>query len=191
MHKALDQNGPDLKKEFLRLFGHIQKIRKELAALGPSTGTEEDDDHFSSMSDQLDAIVQATEEATNTIMESMEVMEGAFGEIRQVVTDETVIAALDRAEERIGMVFEACSFQDITGQRINKVVKSLKFIEERVKSLVGMWRPEELKEAAGSLKKELTDEQKLLNGPQLKGKGVNQEEVDKLFSQDDIDKLFG
>jgi chemotaxis protein CheZ len=190
MNKLNEPGAEDLKKEFLRLFGHIQKIRKELAALGPQTGTEEDD-HFSSMSDQLDAIVQATEEATNTIMESMEVMEGAYADIRKVVTDEAAIAALDKAEERIGMVYEACSFQDITGQRINKVVKSLKFIEERVKALVGMWRPEELKEVAGSLKKELTEEQKLLNGPQLKGKGVNQDEVDKLFSQDDIDKLFG
>lgn len=183
----INSEGAILKAEFLRLFGHIQRIRKELAAIGPSTG----EDHFTSMSDQLDAIVQATEEATNTIMESMEGVEAILSEVKGAIADPALKARIGECEDRVGAVYEACSFQDITGQRINKVVKSLKFIEERVMALIGMWRPDELKEAAGNLKKELTEEQKLLNGPQLKGKGVSQNEVDKLFSQDDIDKLFG
>ncbi|MBF0269391.1 MAG: protein phosphatase CheZ [Alphaproteobacteria bacterium] len=177
-----------LKREFVRLFGHIQKIRLELAALGPASAGE---DHFGGMADQLDAIVQATEEATNSIMGAMEVMETNLTTLKEQAAGEEAQRLIAGTEDEIGKVYEACSFQDITGQRITKVVKSMKFIEERISSMLGMWRPDELKEVAGAVKKELTEEQKLLNGPQLKGQGVNQADVDKLFSQDDIDKLFG
>lgn len=177
-----------LKREFVRLFGHIQKIRQELAALGPASAGE---DHFGGMADQLDAIVEATEEATNAIMGAMEAMETNLSSLKGIVTSEEGQRLVAGTEDEIGKVYEACSFQDITGQRITKVVKSMKFIEERISSMLGMWRPEELKEVAGAVKKELTEEQKLLHGPQLKGQGVSQTEVDKMFSQDDIDKLFG
>ncbi|MBF0355715.1 MAG: protein phosphatase CheZ [Alphaproteobacteria bacterium] len=183
-----ESEGEVLKREFVRLFGHIQRIRQELAALGPASSEE---DHFGGMADQLDAIVEATEEATNSIMGAMEAMETNLTELKALVPGEDALRLVAGAEEQIGQVYEACSFQDITGQRITKVVKSMKFIEERITSMIGMWRPDELKQVAGAVKKELTDEQKLLNGPQLKGKGVKQDEVDKLFSQDDIDKLFG
>ncbi|MBI5121686.1 MAG: protein phosphatase CheZ [Rhodospirillales bacterium] len=177
-----------LKREFVRLFGHIQKIRQELAALGPASA---DEDHFGGMADQLDAIVEATEEATNTIMGAMESMENNLSSLKGMVAGEEAHRLVAGTEDEIGKVYEACSFQDITGQRITKVVKSMKFIEERITSMLGMWRADELKQVAGDVKKELTEEQKLLNGPQLKGQGIKQDDVDKLFSQDDIDKLFG
>jgi chemotaxis protein CheZ len=177
-----------LKREFVRLFGHIQKIRQELAALGPSSASE---DHFGGMADQLDAIVEATEEATNTIMGAMEVMENNLSTLKGMVQGEEALRLVAGTEDEIGKVYEACSFQDITGQRITKVVKSMKFIEERIFSMLGMWRPDELKQVAGDVKKELTEEQQLLNGPQRKADALQQNDVDKLFSQDDIDKLFG
>lgn len=177
-----------LKREFVRLFGHIQKIRLELAALGPASAGE---DHFGGMADQLDAIVESTEEATNAIMGAMETMENNLGALKGLVEGEEATRLVAGTEDEIGKVYEACSFQDITGQRITKVVKSMKFIEERISSMLGMWRPDELKQVAGEVKRELTEEQKLLSGPQRKGQALQQTDVDKLFSQDDIDKLFG
>ena len=35
-------------------------------------------------------------------------------------------------DEKMMVIFEACSFQDITGQRIAKVVETLEHIEQRV-----------------------------------------------------------
>jgi chemotaxis protein CheZ len=58
-----------LRHELVGLFQYIQRVRKEIAAIGRPA----DKDHkFESMGEQLDAIVGATEEATNTIMEAME-----------------------------------------------------------------------------------------------------------------------
>ena len=176
-----------LKRELVGLFGHMQKIRKELAALNPPGSP----DHFGGMSEQLDAIVAATEGATNTIMESMEAIDTLMGEARALAADNPPLNAIfDQVTDKVNMVFEACSFQDITGQRISKVVGTLKFVEERVNTIVLTWGRDELTKVAVEIKEEDPDK-KLLNGPQLAGQGVTQADVDRMLGQDAIDKLFG
>ncbi len=176
-----------LKRELVGLFGHLQKIRKELAALSPPGST----DHFGGMSEQLDAIVGATETATNSIMESMESIDGLMGEARAAAADNPALAEIfDKVTDKVNVVFEACSFQDITGQRISKVVNSLKFVEERVNTIILTWGKDELTKVVVEIKEEDPDK-KLLHGPQLPGQGVTQADVDRMLGQDAIDKLFG
>ena len=176
-----------LKRELVGLFGHMQKIRKELAALNPPGSP----DHFGGMSEQLDAIVEATESATNTIMESMESIDGLMGEARALAAENPELGEIfDKVTDKVNMVFEACSFQDITGQRISKVVNSLKFVEERINTIILTWGRDELTKVVIEIKEEDPDK-KLLHGPQLKGQGVTQADVDKMLGQDAIDKLFG
>ncbi|MDA8229745.1 MAG: protein phosphatase CheZ [Magnetospirillum sp.] len=178
---------PDsLKKELVGLFGHLQRIRKELAALSHAG----ESDHFRSMSDELDEIVAATERATNTIMESVEGIDGLVGQARGLTDDPALAAVCDAVVERVNAVFEACSFQDITGQRVTKVVNSLKFVEERVNAIVLTWGREELDRVVVEIKEE-KGEKRLLNGPALPGQGIDQAQVDQLLAQTEIDKLFG
>lgn len=176
-----------LKKELVGLFGHLQKIRKELAALNPP-GAE---DHFGSMSEQLDAIVRATESATNTIMESVEGVDNLMNDARAATEDPAMRGLFDQVTDKVNMVFEACSFQDITGQRVTKVVNSLKFVEERINSIIFTWGKDELTQVVVEIKEEKDPDKKLLHGPQLPGQGVSQAEVDKMLAQTEIDKLFG
>jgi chemotaxis protein CheZ len=187
----LDPSAQDsliLKKELVGLFGHLQKIRKELAALNPPGAP----DHFGSMSEQLDAIVHATEGATNTIMESVEGIDNLMGEARAYCQGGKLGDIFDQVTERVNTVFEACSFQDITGQRITKVVNSMKFVEERINAIIFTWGREELAKVVVEIKEKQDDpDQNLLHGPQLPGQGVSQDEVDRMLAQTDIDKLFG
>jgi chemotaxis protein CheZ len=177
-----------LKKELVGLFGHMNKMRRELAVLqGDDAGS------FASVADTLDAIVENTEIASNSILESMEAIEELVEALRGG-GDPAVTAVCDRVSDRINQVFEACSFQDLTGQRITRVVNSLKFIEERVNAMVRMWGKEELAKVVEEVKKEshpAEPHDPELHGPQRVGVAPTQDEVDKLFSQDDIDKLFG
>ncbi|MBB4265997.1 hypothetical protein GGD89_001623 [Roseospira visakhapatnamensis] len=193
-----------LKKELRGLFDHIQRIRQEIAAIRKPGSAE---DRFVSMSDQLDAIVDNTESATNTIMENAESVDEIFLAVRSEIQDATVSARLDQIPDLISGIFEACSFQDITGQRITKVVKTLQYIERRVNALITIWGEEGLTTAeppTDTVPPPDTDH-KLLEGPQLKGHGVTQTEVDALLggtttstlspaggtaSQTDIDALF-
>jgi chemotaxis regulatin CheY-phosphate phosphatase CheZ len=170
-----------LKHELIGLFEHIQRIRKEIAAIR-RPGAADDEDHFAQMSDELDAIVAATEGATNTIMENVEEMEDLINEVRPHVGDAEALALLDRFPDKTGAIFEACAFQDITGQRITKVVTSLQFIEARVNALISMWGPEALTKVAPNAARKDDDEyKKYLHGPQLEGQGVSQADVDALF----------
>jgi chemotaxis protein CheZ len=176
-----------LKKEMVGLFGHLQKIRKELAALNPPGAP----DHFGSMSEQLDAIVHATEGATNSIMESVEGIDNLMGEARTYCQGGKLGEIFDQVTDKVNTVFEACSFQDITGQRVTKVVNSLKFVEERINSIIFTWGRDELNQVVVEIKEDQDPDKKLLHGPQLPGQGVSQAEVDKMLAQTEIDKLFG
>lgn len=169
-----------LKRELRGLFEHIKRMRLEIASIRRPGATDEAD-HFSKMSDELDAIVHATETATDSIMSGVEELDDLLSSLRKRVSEDSeALGMLDRVPELTGNIFEACSFQDITGQRISKVVRSLQYIEERVNTLINMWGPDSLADA-GVEDKPVDFEQSLLNGPQLKGKGVSQDDVDAML----------
>ena len=86
-------------------------------------------------------------------------------------------------DEKMMIIFEACSFQDITGQRIAKVVETLQHIEQRVARFADVMRAKDLDgfiNDAGTPRAE-RKEKFLLNGPQLAGEGVDQSMVDEMF----------
>jgi chemotaxis protein CheZ len=168
-----------LKQEFDALWRYIQRVRQEIAAIDRPADEEF---HFDSTGDQLDAIVTATEEATNAIMEAMESNEDAIGKLREKITDPDQVALLDKIAANGNEVFNACSFQDITGQRVNKVVKSITYVEERVNALVNLWGKDQLADVDVQADQEKTPEEKMLSGPQSEGKGLSQDDIDNLFA---------
>lgn len=168
-----------LKRELVGLFEHIQKARKEIAAIRRPGQPEKD--HFSKMSDELDAIVSATAGATDRILETVEEMEDLIEKVRPMVADPEGRALLDTFSEKSGQIFEACAFQDITGQRITKVVTSLKYVEERVNALISIWGRSQIASEITEEPQPVDEYKKYLNGPQLSGEGVSQSEVDALF----------
>jgi len=167
-----------LKKELYGLFKYLQRVREEIAAINRPADEEL---HFDNMSDQLDAIVKATEEATDTIMECMEKNDDIVDELRKSITDEGQLALLYKITNNGADVFEAFSFQDITGQRITKVVKSVTYVEDRVNALISVWGKEEIDKFEVKADVGKTEDEKLLNGPALAGEGISQDEIDKLF----------
>ena len=167
-----------LKKEFFGLFKYIKRVREEIAAINRPV---DESMHFDNMSDQLDAIVKATEVATNTIMECMEKNDDVVTKLRENITDADQLALLDQISANGADVFEACSFQDITGQRITKVVKSLTYVEDRVNALIEVWGKDEIEKTQVKPDKDKTEDEKLMHGPALEGEGISQDEIDKLF----------
>ena len=168
-----------LRGELSALFKYMQRVRKEIATIHHPV----DEEHqITKMSDQLDAIVGATEEATNTIMEMSEATQDAVQKIRESSSDEEKEMALNQIDDNCMAVFQACSFQDITGQRVAKVLKSIRFVEDRINTLVSVWGVEEIEqEEVEGLEK--SEDETLLNGPQL-------DTSKERFNQDDIDALF-
>jgi chemotaxis regulatin CheY-phosphate phosphatase CheZ len=174
-----------LKRELQGLFNHIQKIRSEIASIHIP------DDPFSNMSDQLEAIVKATESATHDIMQNVEEIEGFSLKLREVSPENTDLC--ENIEFNVANAIVACSFQDLTGQRVTKVVKLLKHIEHQINVLISMWGEDAIEKEKKSENIEPDEYKKYLNGPQLEGLGLEQTEIDKLISgqasKEEVEKI--
>jgi chemotaxis protein CheZ len=86
-------------------------------------------------------------------------------------------------DEKMLVIFEACSFQNITGQRIAKVVETLQHIEERVSRFAEVMQAKDIEGFLSESERERAErkEKLLLHGPQLAGQGVDQAKVDEMF----------
>jgi chemotaxis protein CheZ len=78
-------------------------------------------------------------------------------------------------------IYEACSFQDITGQRITKIVATLKTIERKVAHIINTFGPDITHASLHSAEAAITDTD-LLNGPQLPENAMDQSDIDKLMA---------
>lgn len=167
-----DVSASDLRlyRELSSLAEYIHSARSEIAALRPD---EIRSDFIPTATDELDAIVGATEAATNCILDAAERLEGITPLVDQEIAE--------RMTEVTTAIYESCNFQDLTGQRITKVVKVLKVIEERISTLVKVFG-EEIGEPYEHKEKEVLTDEDLLNGPQLPENATGQDEIDRLLA---------
>ncbi len=95
-------------------------------------------------------------------------------------------------QDVVTRIYEACSFQDLTGQRITKVVTTLKTIEKKVAHIIDVFQPDpngERGEAVAVARKEPPPPEdaaaSLLNGPQLPANAMDQSDIDALLASFD------
>jgi chemotaxis protein CheZ len=150
--------------------GHTIAIAKsEIAALRVDDITDHD---IPFATDELDAIVEHTAHATHAILASCEMLD----EVAESISGD----AASKLQDAVTRIYEACSFQDITGQRITKVVTTLKVIEAKVAHIISTFGP-----ATGSLQRavgHVASDADLLNGPQLPAHAMDQSDIDKLLA---------
>ena len=183
--KALEQLRRDqheaqrIKAEMDLIYEAINRTKREIATLHVSGCNGQE---LSRVTNELDAVVFGTEQATENILTAAEhIDEGAKTLAAKLKGDDQGLAA-DILEQTV-QIFEACNFQDLTGQRITKVVGTLRFVEERIIKMMDIWGGvESFKEIEVELEHRMGD-QSLLNGPAL---GADE----GIASQDDIDALF-
>lgn len=170
----------NLRHELQELSDAIHATKKEIARLHP---VNPDQDKLAAMTDELDAVVMATEGATETILTASEVIEGRAESLRMHAEAEEDHASIDEISEQIMKIFEACNFQDLTGQRITRVVNTLRFIEERVDNMIAvLGGEEEIKDVVEEVAEEVdTTDGRLLHGPTDGEKKISQDEIDSLF----------
>jgi chemotaxis protein CheZ len=176
----------DLSDVNLKLYAELEELaqyilsaKQEIASLLPDDITQE---HLPTATDELDAIVGATEEATNGILHAVEIIEGLTAEMTPEIAEQITDA--------VTQVYESCNFQDITGQRITKVVRALKHIENKVDALVAAFGDEIQKYRAQHPREPVVEEAKssdaaLLNGPQMPDDAAKQAEIDALLASFD------
>jgi chemotaxis regulatin CheY-phosphate phosphatase CheZ len=166
-----------LRRELQEMSAYIQRTRGEISAMrlrDEKDGTG--NSRINGATEELDAIVSSTERATSDILAAAErifalasdlppELEHVGGEISSHATD----------------IMTHCSFQDLTGQRITKVVNTLRYLEQRVTAMVDIWGVNDDTKAAAGPTDDRPDAH-LLNGPARPGEGRTQDEIDQLLS---------
>ncbi|MCH7832730.1 MAG: hypothetical protein IIC55_07650 [Proteobacteria bacterium] len=164
------RNGPTLR-------GRMARIRNELSGLRVANGNG---DLFRSTIEQLEALAGEIAEAADKVMTAGEAIQKSADTIAARTKDRTTKTHVNRIVKNTGDLFEACSFQDITGQRIGKITRTVGAIEDGfhcVATLAGGKGGK--KRAAKSIDR--IDGGIVLEGPQIDGPAVSQADIDKFF----------
>ena len=135
-HRFLDRRVSELSAEIhaavqlvdfseTNLSGQLARIHEQIATVvaAPAAATR-------NSGLELEAVVQATESAANRIMEAAE----AIGDwLRHGRRDPD---ALEEVAQRVNAIFEACTFQDVTGQRIRRAIEHLQQVETMLEGIM-------------------------------------------------------
>ncbi|MBO6755907.1 MAG: protein phosphatase CheZ [Roseibium sp.] len=170
---------PDLDKirlDIAEMHDAIERTKLEIANI---KAEDQASNRFVDASHELDAIVTQTEGATQVILEAAEKIQEQAWTLREAGADDATCNDID---EKATEIFMACSFQDLTGQRTNKVVQVLRYLESRINLMINIWGIDDLEadDTAGPV--DSRPDAHLLNGPQHEGAGVSQSNVDELMS---------
>ncbi|WP_019646003.1 protein phosphatase CheZ [Novispirillum itersonii] len=161
------------------LVDRIELTRDHVSALTPAAG---ETDQILVATSELGSVVEATEQATQVILESAEAIQ-ALIDLSSNTGDLDPLLYQQLADQVI-QIMTACSFQDLTGQRISASVNTLLHVEAELKRLVELWEIEEGTARADIIRNRPDDtreDKHLLHGPQAEGSGMSQGDIDSML----------
>jgi chemotaxis protein CheZ len=168
------------KAELELIYAAVKRTRDEIETIGTDAISPVD---MARAGRELAAIVSSTEQATQQVLQAAEDIDQAANTLSAALKSEHEQGLAGDIRDRVVQIFEACNFQDLTGQRVGRVVEILAMIEGQVGRLMEIWRRvEQFKPVV--LDDPAHDDGRFLNGPKLPGDAGHS-------SQEDIDALFG
>jgi chemotaxis protein CheZ len=181
-YRAQIEQCEKLKTELDLIYDAINRTKQEIAVLH---GKSFNGDEMAKVTDELGAVVGGTEQATQQILAATEAIDQSAGALSKATSPEQTRLLSEEIQERVISIFEACNFQDLTGQRIAKVMGTMKFIEHHINVMMDIWGGvDAIRAHAPPIVDDRVGDARLLNGPKLDGDEGH-------ASQDDIDALFG
>lgn len=130
---------------------------------------------------ELAAAVDGMEKATVGILKSVEVVDESAKALTATLKDDYKRGLAQDIQDHVVKIYEACNFQDLAGQRIGNVIRTLNSLEEQITAVIAR-SPGGGGKATAAVKAKPASG--LLNGPKIDGDGGH-------ASQHDVDKMFG
>lgn len=172
---APDNEVDKIASELRDLLDFIGAAKAELVGMQPKSLSHRD---IPDAGEQLDAIVEATEDAASTIMDAADSMMEIAAEVEAPQAEKLEAVSTE--------LFQASSFQDLTGQRITKVTRTLGHLEERLSALAEAIGDDFVAPANDEIETDdegvAVNDTDLLHGPQLEGEGNSQDEIDAILA---------
>lgn len=154
------------KHELAAVRDAIARSERELAALRSGFPTPR-------LQQELDAAISGMDDATQKILHATETIDESARALQASLQNDYNRGLAQEVLEQAVRIYEACNFQDLAGQRINKAIASLKHVEQQIDRLCEIW---------GKIEHTPTPA-KLINGPKLEADTGH-------AAQSDIDRMF-
>lgn len=168
----------DIVTELRELLDYIGAARSELVGINAKSLSSRD---IPKAGDHLAEIVRATEDAASTIMNAAD----TISQVAEHIPEDQA----EKLQDVSVSLFEASSFQDLTGQRITRVTKTLNHLESRLSALAEAIGDEYVEPDEDDIERDeqgiAVHQEDLLHGPQLEGEGNSQDEIDAILASFD------
>jgi chemotaxis regulatin CheY-phosphate phosphatase CheZ len=132
--------GERVAQDVERLRSHLREmattITRTKAEIATIHAVEQEHSHLFAASEALDGITRTTEQATSDILAAAEHIQESAWTLREDGADPQICDDLDR---RATEIYTACSFQDLTAQRIAKIIQTLRYLEGRINTMIAIW----------------------------------------------------
>src|ERR1700747_662018 len=135
-YRAQIEQCEKLKVELDLIHEAIARTKGEIAVLHAKSF---DGQEMAKVNGEVGAVVGGTEQATQQILEAAESIDQAASALSKVNSPEQQKLLSEEIQERVISIFEACNFQDLTGQRITKVMATMRFIEKPIYEMLELW----------------------------------------------------
>jgi len=88
--------------------------------------------HLNRIAHELDAVVNGTALATQKVLAAAEEIDQLANNLSAALKGKIEQGPAQDIRDLVIRIFEACNFQDLIGQRVTKVMATLKFIEDHI-----------------------------------------------------------
>jgi chemotaxis protein CheZ len=146
--------------------GEVERLAAELRLIRSALNGNEQGSP-TRIASELQAVMQGSEQATQKILAAAEDIDQSANNLSAALKGDIERGLAQDMRDRVIQIFEACNFQDLTSQRVAKVLVALDGLEREIASV--------LDEAGGSTPP--------MHGPPLPSD-------DGHLSQNDVDSLF-
>jgi len=171
--------GNDVARELALVHEVVARNRAELAVLlGESKSRR-----MARAAGELGAAIDGMEKATHKILQAAELIDDSAKSLGSALKSEFERGLAQDIQDHTVLIYEACNFQDLAGQRIAKVIDLMNVIEEQLAGMLARCgKPTCADEAA--TRPAPAENGGLLNGPRLDGDSghASQRDIDAIFN---------
>jgi chemotaxis protein CheZ len=166
------------KRELDLIYAAVKRTKQEIDTISAGSAAQ---DETGRAGRELQAIVKGTEQATQSVLQATEEIDQVATTLSAVLKGGHDQGLVHDIHERVVQIYEACNFQDLTGQRVAKVAATLKYVEDHVIRLMEIWQG--IEQFKPVVVETIDDDRKFLHGPKLGDDAGH-------CSQDDVDTMF-
>lgn len=120
------------REELARLKAELRAVRSAIGGTGPMSAASGPQPPAPRIIGELDAVIAGSEQAAQKILAAAEDIDQAANSLSAALKGDTEQGLAQDIRDRIIAIFEACNYQDLSSQRVAKVITALGRIERQI-----------------------------------------------------------